>query len=265
MILTVDIGNTHIHMGLFIRGALRQTWSIASYPPRTADEYALLMSGMIGEDMPMFGAIISSVVPRLEQPVIRAIEKGFKTTPMVLDRDTPIGITNGYEHPSEVGMDRLANAVGANYFYGPPVMVLDFGTAITLDYLAPAPTAEHLPIYKGGAILPGIEMAVEALARGTARLPQVPLHEPRRVIGRTTAESIQAGIMHGYLGAITTLVDRSCEEIGEACPVIATGGDALNLRQHLPFLRAVVPELTHWGLRHIYGMNNDCPLPAPPR
>jgi type III pantothenate kinase len=115
----------------------------------------------------------------------------------------------------------------------------------------------------GGAILPGIEMAADALARGTARLPKVPLSEPRRVIGRTTIESIQAGLAHGYLGAIGTLVERAREEAGTAVPVYATGGDALNLRAHLPFLAGTEPNLTLIGLRQIYGINHDCPLPNP--
>jgi type III pantothenate kinase len=262
MILTVDIGNTHIHLGLFIRGALRKTWTLSSSPAKTYDEYALLLHGLIGDGLPMNGAIVSSVVPRLEWPVAKAIEQEFKTIPLILDKSLPLGIINGYDHPDEVGMDRLANAVGAYYFYGSPVLVLDFGTAITLDYLGPAPRGDSQPIYLGGAIMPGIEMAAEALARGTARLPRIELREPARVLGRTTAESIQAGLTHGYLGAIATLVERAREEIGQLCPVVATGGDALNLRAHLPFLQAVEPDLTLYGLRQIYGLNRDCPLPS---
>lgn len=261
MILTVDIGNTHIHLGLFIRGALRKTWTLSSAPARTHDEYALLLRGLIGDGMPMNGAVIGSVVPRLEWPMAKAIEQEFKTPPLLLSKDVPMGIVNGYAHPDEVGMDRLANAVGAQYFCGAPIMVLDFGTAITLDYLAAPPRPGHPPVYLGGAIMPGIEMAAEALVRGTARLPRVSLTEPSRAIGRTTAESIQSGLMHGYLGAIHTLVERSREEIGMACPVVATGGDALNLRAHLPFLQAVEPDLTLYGLRQIYGINFNCPLP----
>lgn len=261
MILTVDIGNTHIHLGLFIRGALRKTWTLSSQPVKTHDEYALLLRGLIGDGMPMSGAIVASVVPRLEGPVARAIEQEFKTVPLVLDHTVPMGIINGYERPEEVGMDRLANAVGAHYFYGAPVMVLDSGTAFTLDYLARPARKGHLPIYLGGAIMPGIEMAAEALVRGTARLPRIALSEPGRVLGRTTAESIQSGLYHGYMGAILTLVERAREEIGQACPVVATGGDALNLRAHLPFLSAAEPDLTLYGLRQIYGLNHDCPLP----
>jgi len=261
MILIVDIGNTHIHLGLFIRGALRKTWTLSSQPPRTHDEYALFLRELIGDGMPMSGAIVCSVVPRLEAPVARAIEQEFKTAPLILDAGVPMGIVNGYDLPSEVGMDRLANAVGACYFFGAPVMVLDFGTAITLDYLSAPTGREPLPVYLGGAIMPGIELAAEALARGTARLPRVSLLEPRRVIGRTTAESIQAGLAHGYLGAIQTLVERAREEIGQAVRVVATGGDALNLSAHLPFLHAIEPDLTLYGLRQIYGINHDCPLP----
>lgn len=261
MILTVDIGNTHIHLGLYIRNMLRKTWSISSNTARTSDEYALVLRGLLGEGMPMVGAIISSVVPRLEWSVAKAIEQEFKTIPLILDKSTPMGIINGYENPDEVGMDRLANSVGAHYLFGAPIMVLDFGTAITLDYLAAPKHPEHMPIYMGGAILPGIELAAEALVRGTARLPRVPLMEPGHVIGRTTAESIQSGLSHGYFGAVYTLVERAREEIGEMVRVVATGGDALNLKDHMPFLHAVVPDLTLVGLRQIFGINQDCPLP----
>jgi len=119
-----------------------------------------------------------------------------------------------------------------------------------------------MPIYMGGAILPGIEMAAAALVRGTAKLPRVALVEPGRVIGRTTAESIQSGLMHGYLGAISTLVERAREEIGQAVRVVATGGDSLNLQKHLPFLHAVETDLTLYGLRQIFGLNNECAMPA---
>jgi type III pantothenate kinase len=260
MILAVDIGNTHIHLGLYIRGALRKTWTLASDPRRTHDEYALLLRGLIGEGLPLVGAIICSVVPRLEWPLTKAIEDEFKTYPMILDDTTPTGINNGYEHPEEVGMDRIANAVGAHLMWGAPALILDFGTAITLDYLAAPVKGDPLPTYMGGAILPGIEMAADALVRGTARLPKVPLVGPHRVIGRTTIESIQAGLTHGYLGAIDTLVERTREEAGSMIPVYATGGDALNLRSHLPMLAGTEPNLTLIGLRQIFGINHDCPL-----
>ena len=262
MILTVDIGNTHIHLALFIRGALRKTWAISSRAQRTSDEYTVILRGLLGEGLPLEGAVICSVVPRLEWPIAKAIEIEFKTIPLILDELTPMGIANGYERPEEVGMDRLANAAGAQYLWGAPALVLDFGTAITLDYVEQANNPEDMPTYRGGAILPGIELAIEALHRNTARLPQIPLKEPRSVIGRTTEESIQAGMMHGFIGAISTLVDLTREEIGDMVPVYATGGDAFNLSANLPFLNAIDPNLTHYGLRQIYGLNRGCPLPS---
>ena len=261
MILTVDIGNTHITLGLFIRGALRETWSISSKPMRTRDEYALLMRGLIGEELPLDGAIVSSVVPRLDTPLAEAIAREFKTTPMILGPEIPMGLVNGYAHPDEVGMDRLANSVGAIYFFDAPVIILDFGTAVTLDYVAEPPPDAKEPVYLGGAILPGIEMSAEALVAGTARLPRVPLVEPGRVIGRTTVESIQAGLAHGFQGAIRTLVERAWDESGNRCPVVSTGGDALNLKAHLPFINLLEPNLTLYGLRQIWGLNHNNPLP----
>ena len=261
MILTVDIGNSTIHLGLFIRGALRKTWRISTRPGHTADEYALMLRGLIGEGMPLMGCIISSVVPSLEWPFSQAVEQEYKTLPMILDHQTETGVVNGYENPEEVGMDRLANAVGAGYLFGAPVMVIDFGTAITIDFMDKNKSDQTMPVYRGGAILPGIEMSADALVKGTARLPRVPLMGMDHVLGRTTEESIQAGLTHGMIGAITTIVDRAWEEIGDICRVIATGGDVIGLEKHLPFIHAVDPNLTLFGLRMVYGINNDCPLP----
>jgi type III pantothenate kinase len=262
MILAVDIGNSTIHLGLFIRGALRKTWRMSTRPHRTSDEYSLLLRGLIGEGIPLMGCIISSVVPSLEWPFSQAVEQEYKTMPLILDHQIGMGIINGYENPKEVGMDRLANAVGAEYLFGAPLLVIDFGTAITIDFMDKSKSADGTPVYYGGAILPGIEMSADALVQGTARLPRVPLIGLDHVLGRTTSESIQAGLMHGMVGAITTIVDRSWQEIGEVCRVIATGGDVIGLDKHLPFIHAVEPNLTLFGLRQIYGINNNCPLPV---
>lgn len=260
MILTVDIGNTHMHLGLFTHGKLRYTWKLSSDRRRTSDEYGIMIRGMLGE-VPLSGVIISSVVPRVDKPVGAALKENYHIEPFFLTHDAETGVVNGYARPAEVGMDRLANAAGAYYFFGAPVLVLDFGTAITLDYLEPNDHPEKLPIYRGGAIMPGIELAAESLSKGTALLPKVDLVEMRNVIGRTTEESILSGLHHGYLGAIGTLVERAREEIGMACKVVATGGDALGLKSHMPYLHAVEPYLTLYGLREIYGRNFDCRMP----
>ncbi len=215
---------------------------------------------MLG-DVDLAGAILASVVPRRDLPVANAIKQIYHIDPMILTHESETGLHNGYNSPHEVGMDRLANAAGGYYFFGAPLLILDFGTAITLDYIKAPDHPEHLPIYVGGAIMPGIELAAEALAGGTAKLPKIDLVQPENVIGRNTAESILAGLGHGYIGAIQTLVERAREEIGDAVKVVATGGDSLNLRNHLPTLHATEPDLTLYGLREIYGLNFNCRLP----
>ncbi len=263
MILVVDAGNTHVHVGLFTRGILRGTWKLATDPRRTADEYAFLLRGVVGDDIALEGAIISSVVPPLTSTLVTALEKGSHVEPMVLDAKTEIGMVNGYRNPEEVGMDRLANAVGGYYFFGAPLLIIDYGTAITLDYVAGPEPPESKPIYKGGAIMPGIRLAAEALGRGTSKLPTVDLIEPKGVIGGTTVESIRSGLIYGYLGGIAALVERAREEIGSACNVVSTGGDATWFKDKMPYLHAVEPDLTLYGLRQIYGINRNCPLQKP--
>lgn len=263
MILVLDVGNTHVHIGLFTLGRLRATWRLASDLRRTDDEYAFLIHGVLGEDIHPEGSIISSVVPPLTSTLRDAVRKALHVDPTIMSASTELGIVNGYRHPQEVGMDRLANAVGGYYFHGAPLLVLDFGTAVTLDYLAPPEREGGKPVYKGGAILPGMRMSAASLARGASQLPNVDLVEPSRVIGGTTADSIRSGLVFGMMGAIAGIVERAREEIGMACRVVSTGGDAEWFRDRIPYLHDVQPDLTLYGLRQIYGINHGCPLPKP--
>lgn len=260
MILVLDVGNTHIHIGLFTRGALRGSWNLSTDVRRTADEYTLQLTGILGDEISLKGAVISSVVPRIGANLAKAVEKSCHIEPMIVTTEVPMGIHNGYLHPEEVGMDRLADAVGGYLLHGAPLLVLDFGTAITLEYLAEPESENGLPIYRGGVIMPGIELAAEALARGTAKLPPIDVSKPAELIGRTTVESIRSGLINGYLGAIESLVKRAKEEIGFIGKVVATGGDAVRLREHMPYVDVVEPNLTLYGLRQIYGINHNCPL-----
>jgi type III pantothenate kinase len=261
MILVLDIGNTHVHIGLFTRGKLRASWNLSTDGRRTVDEYSLQLSGILGDDITIEGSIISSVVPRVTTTLHRAIERTCHVEPMILSARTNIGIRNGYLHPEEVGMDRLANAVGGHHLYGFPLLILGFGTAITLEYLAPPADGDPRPVYRGGIIMPGIQLAADALARGTSKLPLIDVSQPAQLIGRTTVESIRSGLVNGYLGAVETLIARAREEIGLECTVISTGGDAMRFAEQLPFVHDVEPDLSLYGLRQIYGINNNCPLP----
>ena len=263
MILTINIGNTHVHIGQFDGDVLRASWKLSTDSRRTPDEYALQIQIILGKEAVFEGGIIASDVPHVTPSLVTAVTKACNIEPMVMNFTTEIGIQNGYERPSEVGMDRLANAAGANLMYGAPVFVLDFGTAITLDYLAPGEPGEDKPIYRGGAIMPGLEMAAESLSKGTAKLPPVGLVDPVSVIGRTTVESIRSGLINGYLGAIRALVELAWEEIGTKCKVVSTGGDAQRFAARMPYVDAVQPDLTLYGLRQIYGINHDCPMTRP--
>lgn len=263
MILVLDVGNTHIHMGLFTRGILRGTWKLSTDLRRTADEYAFLIHGILGEDIRFDGGIISSVVPPITRTLFDALEKACHIEAMILDHTTETGLINGYRHPNEVGMDRIANAVGGAFFWGSPLLILDYGTAITLDYVSAAERPGGKPVYQGGAIMPGIKLAAESLGRGTSKLPTIELTDPDSIIGHTTVESIRSGLVHGFIGAVTALVDRARDEVGGETRVVATGGDATWFKDRLPFLHAIEPALTLFGLRQIYGLNNDCPLPKP--
>jgi len=260
MILVVDAGNTHIHLGLYTRGILRATWKLASDVRRTSDEYGFLIHGLLGEDTRLEGAIICSVVPGITSIISEALENACHITPMVLDAKTDIGLINGYRHPDEVGMDRLANAVGGVYLYDAPLMILDYGTAITLDFVAAPMDKGAKSVYLGGAIMPGIRMAADALGRGTSKLPSINVGDPERVIGRTTIDSIRSGLVNGYSGAVASLVERAREEIGVTCRIVTTGGDAEWFKDKVPFKHSVEPSLTLLGLRQIYGINNGCPL-----
>jgi type III pantothenate kinase len=262
MIFVVDIGNTHIHLGLFTRGALQASWRLSTDPRRTVDEFALQFKSLLSDEIVLAGVIISSVVPRLTERIVASLKPLTVQEPMILTAETEIGIVNGYDHPNEVGMDRLANAAGGFLLHGAPLLILDFGTAITLEYLAPPDVEGGRPIYAGGAILPGLDMAAEALARGTAKLPQVEIADPGVVIGRTMVHSIQSGLVHGYIGGIGSLVDRARAQIGRRVKVVATGGNAEQFHSIMPFVDAVEPVLTLFGLRQIYGINHGCALPG---
>lgn len=261
MILVVDAGNTNIHIGLFTQGALRAQWRFSSDVRRTVDEFQLQFNAILGEEQVLKGAVISSVVPRLTATLRAALENSCAIEPMILDHETPIGIHNNYLHPEEVGTDRLANAVGGVLMHGAPLLILDFGTAITLEHIAATDDPEGLPTYEGGAIMPGLEMAAEALARGTSKLPPVEIIDPGRVIAKTTEQSIQSGLVSGFLGAIQSLVERAFEEIGDRCKLISTGGNARYFKTFMPYVDAVEPELTLYGLRQIWGINHGQPLP----
>jgi type III pantothenate kinase len=253
MLIAVDAGNTHTVVGLFDGDELADHWRIATNADRTSDEHALLVSQFLAQHGSTFedvtGVVVSSTVPRLTAVLRTLAERYLRVAPVVLEPGVRSGIAILYENPRQVGPDRIANAVAAWDRYGGPAIMVDFGTATTVDAISAK--GEYL----GGAILPGIEISLDALFARAAALSWVELAKPRRVIGKTTAESVQSGVLYGFAAAVDGLVTRFEAELGR-CTVISTGGLAELMTPLTSTITEHDPWLTLRGLRLIHAMNS---------
>jgi type III pantothenate kinase len=255
MLLALDVGNTEITIGVFDGDKLVQHWRAATVADRTADEHALLLGGFLGQEgmdlgTSVRGVAISSVVPRLSQAMREMVRRYCGFEPLMLEPGVRTGLSILTDNPREVGADRVANAVAAYVLYGGPSVVVDFGTATTFD--AVSRRGEML----GVAIAPGIEISTNALVRETAQLRRVELVAPRSVIGKNTAESLQAGIVFGFAGQVDALVRRMIAELGDHATVIATGGLAAVMVGVCETIDRHDPWLTLHGLRIISDRND---------
>ena len=253
MLLVIDTGNTQTVVGLYDGTELVQHWRFATSAERTADEHALLLTQFLalhGYDFrtDIHGIAISSTVPTLTATLRRMTLRYFPFDPVVIGPGTKTGMPILYDNPREVGPDRIANAVGAYDLYGGPTIVVDFGTATTFDAISAK--GEYL----GGAIVPGIEISLNALFSRAAALRRVELVEPRAAIGRNTEESIQAGAIYGYAAQVEGLCSRFEEELGEST-VVSTGGLSSVITRYAPSIDYHEPWLTLYGLRLIYDRN----------
>lgn len=225
MILCLDIGNSHIYGGVFQGDQLRLSFRKTSRTGASSDEFGLFFRGVLRENNIDPGDIeqiaICSVVPELVYSISAACRKYFDRVPFVLKAGVKTGLKILYRNPLEVGADRIANAIGAAHLHpGKDLMIIDLGTATTLDALS----ADRE--YLGGVIIPGLKMSMEALDRGTARLGSVEIVRPPEALGRSTATSIQSGLFHGHAGALNHIIDQvAAEAFGGVRPrVLATGG-----------------------------------------
>ncbi|MFZ4431840.1 MAG: type III pantothenate kinase [Microthrixaceae bacterium] len=259
MLLVIDVGNTQTVVGLYDAGGrshqLLDHWRLATHAERTSDELLLLLRQLLetrGLELrtDVRGVAVSSGVPSVTFELRRMCERYLELEPVVLGAGVRTGMPVLYDNPKEVGADRVANAVGAFDLYGGPTIVVDFGTATTFDVIS------ERGEYLGGAIVPGIEISLDALFGRAAALRQVELVEPRSVIGKTTVESIQSGALYGY----ASLVDGMCERIealiGEAT-IIATGGLAGLLTPITESIEHEEPWLTLHGLRLVWEKNQS--------
>ncbi|MDA8345630.1 MAG: type III pantothenate kinase [Thermaerobacter sp.] len=249
MLLTLDLGNTNLTVGVFSGDEILVRARISTRRDRTGDEWGLMIAqqierrGITAKDVE--GAILASVVP----PATNAVREGclsfLGVQPVLVDHAYDHGVQIAYSHPEELGADRIVNAAGALARFAPPLLVVDFGTATTFDAI------DGQGRYLGGAIAPGINVSTEALFQRAALLHRVRLQPPERAIGRTTEESLQSGIVLGFAGQVDALVRRMQQELGGA-QAIATGGLAELIAPHTETLREIDQDITLRGLHALY-------------
>lgn len=253
MVLLIDIGNTNTVIGVHEAGRITHSWRIETRKHRTQDEYRVLLSGLLKDDgiapTDVCDAIVSSVVPELNDAFRGLLERMCGREPLFVGPGVKTGMPILLDNPREVGADRIANGVAAHARCRGACVVLDFGTATTFDVVSAR--GEYL----GGAISPGPLMSVEALGRLTSKLHVVEIKKPARAIGRSTTESMKSGIFFGYLAQIEGLLGRIANELGEAPHVFATGGLAGLFARETDAIHEVDETLTLEGLALILARN----------
>lgn len=253
MILAIDVGNTHTVLGLFDAQSLGGRWRISSNPDLTADELRVNLGRLLTDGGSSWQSIehtiLCSVVPRLTAAYDEVAEQACGRPPMVVGPGLKTGLAVRYDNPHEIGADRIVNAVAALEEYGAPVLVVDFGTATTIDVV------DVHGAYLGGAIASGVQTSAEALFAKAARLSKIDLEPPERVIGTNTRMSLQAGLLLGEAAMVDGLVRRVWDELGMQTPVVATGGLAESMAPICETITAVEPDLTLKGLVLIYWRN----------
>jgi type III pantothenate kinase len=247
MLLAVDIGNTNVKLGVYAERRLVASWRLTTRREQTADEYGVFTHAMLrthGQDPgDVTDVAISSTVPAVQRAMEEMAERYFGVTPFVVSPGVNVLLPMRVDYPREVGPDRVVKVVAAIELYGPPVIIIDFGTATTFECVSP------LGEFIGGAIAPGIATAAEALTARAARLFRVELVRPPSAIGRDTVTNLQSGIIYGYAGLVDGLVARMRAEMEGAPSVVATGGLVGLVSGLARTIDLVNPHLTLEGLR----------------
>jgi type III pantothenate kinase len=271
MLLAIDVGNTNTVLGLYRleeekpgspatglgrwggKPELAANWRVTTHSAQTADEYGVLfvnlfkMNGMAPNQVSHI--IISSVVPPIDSTLRQVCENYFHTQPLFVEPGIKTGMPVLVDNPSELGADRLVNAIAAFERYGGPCVVVDFGTATTFDVISAK--GEYL----GGAIAPGLGISAEALFSRTARLSRVDIRRPAKVIGTNTVTHLQSGLYYGYIGLVDGILARIMAELGEQPRVIATGGLARQIAEDSRFIAEIDDMLTLDGLLILFERN----------
>ncbi len=257
MLLVIDVGNTNTVLGLYAGEELIHDWRIRTVIDHTVDEYGALILNLLKNSeigaQSVGSIIISCVVPPMLNILDPLCQKYFGIEPLIVGPGVKTGMPIFYDNPREVGADRIVNAVAAYEKYRREMIIVDFGTATTFDYISKKGE------YMGGCIAPGIMISSEALFNRAAKLPRVELCTPRSAITKDTVSGMQAGIMYGYAGLVDGIVARMKSEIGEAAFVVATGGLANVVAREAKQIDVVDERLTLEGLRIIFQRNRPQP------
>ena len=270
MLLAIDVGNTNTVLGIFDGAEVIEHWRIATVPDRTADEIAVVLSGLLAQSavfkdtaqggpggMPagrIAGIALCSTVPSVLHEMREMCQRYYREVPAVIvEPGVKTGVPVRMDNPKEVGSDRIMNALAAVHLFGGPAIVVDFGTSTNFD--AVSARGEFV----GGALAPGIEISVDALSRRAAQLLKVELTRPPRVIGKNTVEALQSGIVYGFAGQVEGIARRMTRELAPADPdavtIIATGGLAPLVINEVSIIDAYEPWLTLIGLRLVFERN----------
>lgn len=255
MLLVIDIGNTNITIGIYNDETLMGTYRLTTKNQRTSDEFGFMIlsflnaSSIHAEDIQ--DIIISSVVPKINYSFNNSIRKYLHKDPIFIGPGIKTGIDIRIDNPSALGADRLVDAAGAYYTYGGPCIVIDFGTATTYDVVTSK--GEFI----GGATAPGIGISAHALSSQAAKLPEIEIQKPDKIIAKNTTKSMQAGTVYGYIGQTEYIIQKIKEEYGQDMKVISTGGLGRMIASETHMIDIYDADLTFKGLKLIYDKNKD--------
>jgi type III pantothenate kinase len=255
MLLTIDVGNTQIALGMFDGDELIGHWRVSTDPEATFDEIRWQFAGILGADgfaqSDILGVCVSSVVPAMTATIRRVAPHVVSGSVVVVEPGVRTGLSIEIDNPREVGADRIVNSVAARARYDSPVIVVDFGTSTNFDVVGPTGA------YLGGAIAPGLAISTDALVSGTAALRRVEFSPPRSVIGKGTVEAIQSGALYGHAGLVDGIMERIAAELEGEVTRVATGGLASTIVPHCSSVDLIDPYLTLEGLRIIFKLNQE--------
>ena len=253
MLLVVDVGNTQTHFGVVRDGEILEHWRFATVRDLTADELGAVLRNLLelrGIGMAdVDSSIVSSTVPQLEPEWLAMAARYLGHTMLSVGRGLRTGMALRYDHPREIGADRLVNALAIRERFGGPAVCVDFGTAVNFDVVSAGGD------YLGGVLMPGVEISLEALTERGAKLPKIDLAPPRGVIGKSTVDAIRSGVIFGFAGAIDGILRRLLDELGEETDVIATGGLAEAIVPFTELIDGIDDLLTLTGLRLLHERN----------